>query len=61
MQISGGDLEKNPGFQDLKFFYGLKQTLISQDLDFQKSRSRLKGRVKDCAHAKATVMAEKLK
>ena len=39
----GGDLEKNPGLQDLKFFYGLKQTLIFQDLDFLKSRCRLKG------------------
>jgi hypothetical protein len=24
----GGDLEKNPGLKDLKFFYCLKQTLI---------------------------------
>ena len=29
----------------LKFFYGLKQTFTSQDLDFQKSRCRLKGRL----------------
>ena len=46
-------LEKNPGdklkkksryaAQDLKFFQGLNKTLISQDLDFQKSRCRLKG------------------
>ena len=34
----GGDLEKSPGLQDLKFFYGLKQTLIFEDLDFQKSK-----------------------
>ena len=40
----GGDLEKNPGLQDLKFFYGLKQTLIFQELDFLKSRCRLKDR-----------------
>ena len=39
----GGDLEKNPGLQDLKFFYGLKQTLILQELDFLKSMCRLKG------------------
>ena len=42
----GRDLEKSPGLQDLKFFFGLKQTLISEDLDFQKSRCRLKGRMK---------------
>ena len=41
----GDKLKKNPGVQDLKFFQGLKQTLISQDLDFQKSRFRLKGRL----------------
>ena len=29
--------------QNLKFFLGLKQTLIFQDLDFQKSKCRLKG------------------
>ena len=37
-----GDLEKNPGLQDLKFFCCLKQIWISEDLDFQKSRCRLK-------------------
>ena len=42
----GGDLEKNPGLQDLKFFQGLKLTVIFQDLDFQKSRCRLKGRLR---------------
>ena len=35
--------ENNSVLQDLKFFSGLKQTLISQDLDFQKSRCRLNG------------------
>jgi hypothetical protein len=35
--------------QDLKFCKGLKQTLISQDLDFQKSKCRLKGRLHDLA------------
>ena len=28
-------LKKDPGVQELKFFYGLKQTLISRDLDLQ--------------------------
>ena len=37
--------KKNPGALDLNFFWGLKQTLISQDLDFQKSSCRLKGRM----------------
>ena len=35
-------MKKKPGVQDLR---GLKQILISQDLDFQKSRCRLKGQV----------------
>ena len=42
---TSGALKKNSGVQDLKFFESLKKTLISQDLDFQKSRCRLKGRV----------------
>ena len=42
-QIYGINLEKKSSLQDLKFFYGLKQTLIFQDLDFLKSRCRLKG------------------
>ena len=37
---SGDKLKKNSGLQELK---GLKQTLISQDLHFQKSRYRLNG------------------
>ena len=41
----GDKLKKNSGVQDLKFFQGLKQTLNFQDLDFQKSRCRLKGRL----------------
>ena len=35
----GGDLEKNLGLQDLKFFL-----MFEEDLDFQKLRCRLKGR-----------------
>ena len=34
------------GSEDLKFFKGLKQALFSQNLDFQKSGFRLKGRVR---------------
>ena len=51
----GGDLEKNPGLQDLKFFLGLKQTFISQDFDFQKSRCRLKGRLSGHVGANQTI------
>ena len=40
----GDKLKKNPCLQDLKFFYGLKQKLINQDFDFQKSRCRFKDR-----------------
>ena len=54
-------LGKNPGLQDLKFFYGLKQTLISQDLDFQKSRCRLKGReIEDCHQSTKIIWRENL-
>ena len=42
--------EKNPGVQNLKFFKGLKQTLIPQGLDFQKLRCRLKGRIYRTVH-----------
>ena len=43
-KIQVPNLKKNQGLQNLKFFQGLKQTMISQDLDFQKSGCRLKGR-----------------
>ena len=43
----GDKLKKNPGLQDLKFFFGLKHKLIFQDLDFQKLKCRLKGRFSD--------------
>ena len=45
LKKKSGVLKKKSVLQDLKFFQGLKQTLISQDLDFQKSMCRLKGRV----------------
>ena len=38
-------MKKNPGLQDLTFFCGLKQTFLSQHLDFQKLRCILKGQV----------------
>jgi hypothetical protein len=44
IKIQVTNWKKNPDMQDLKIFYGLKQTLISQDLDFQKSRCRFKDR-----------------
>ena len=50
--------EKNPGLQDLTFYCGLKQTFLSQHLDFQKLRCILKGqvelveRIKQCPRAK---------
>ena len=37
---SGDKLKKKSGVQELK---GLKQTLINQDLNFQKSRCRING------------------
>ena len=40
------NLKINQGLQNLTFFQGLKQALISQNLDFQKSECRLKGRVR---------------
>ena len=41
--FQGGHLEKKSGLQDLNFFWGVKETSIFQDLNFQKSRCRLKG------------------
>ena len=43
-----------PRFAGPKNFQGLKQTLIIQDLDFQKSRWRLKGRLNVNSDLKAT-------
>ena len=45
-------VKKITGVQDLKFFQGLKQTVISQDIDFQKSRCRLKGRLNNLLQIK---------
>ena len=40
------NLKINQGLEDLKFSKGLKQALVSQNLDFLKSGCRLKGRVR---------------
>ena len=45
LKKNSGELKKNSGVQELKFFWGLKETLIYQDLDFQKLRCRLNGRL----------------